>query len=108
VKRLVSLLLCLAFLAVGALLIRTIRLTAPRASSRVTFLARGLGHTLFLTPSEAVLVLTTRDSAAKRPFFCVTCRMKRSSLPVGHDDLQGIAREFDVRTYFEVLDLADT
>jgi hypothetical protein len=38
--------------------------TAPQ----VTFLSRGLGHTLFLTPTEAVLVLSKREAPSKGTF----------------------------------------
>jgi len=39
---------------------------AGQADSQVKFLARGMGHTLFLTAREAVLVLTKTDPPAKR------------------------------------------
>src|SRR5207247_8230452 len=38
-----------------------------QSDPQVRFLARGGGHTLFLTPTEAVLVLAKADSQAQSP-----------------------------------------
>src|SRR5436190_8491855 len=38
-----------------------------QTDAQVKFLSRGPGHTLFLTSTEAVLVLTTRESPAREP-----------------------------------------
>jgi hypothetical protein len=40
----------------------TFEANRAQTDSRVRFLARGIGHTLFLTPSEAVLVLTKPET----------------------------------------------
>jgi len=43
-----------------------------QTDASVEFLSRGRGHTLFLTPTEAVMVLTKREARAKRDRFSLT------------------------------------
>jgi hypothetical protein len=67
-----------------------------QTDSQVRFLARGVGHTLFLTETEAVLVLTNPDPAAKGRIALRMAFVGANPLSrvLGLDELPGKANYF--------------